>query len=64
MGRNLIEIFRPWRAWSKRLPDLVFIDDKAVGELVCRHTNTSLELRKMMMKHTVKTLDLRVPFKS
>ena len=40
MGGNSIEICRPKRAWSKRWPWLGFIDDKAVGGLVCRYVNT------------------------
>ena len=35
------EICRPWWCiWSERWPDFEFIDDKAVGGLVCRHVNT------------------------
>ena len=35
--RNFNEIFRIWRAWSKRWPDLLFLDDKAVGMVAYRH---------------------------
>ena len=50
MGRNLIEIYPPWRAWSKRGPDLGFIDDKAVGRLVCRYANTmTCELKLVLL---------------
>ena len=39
-GTKFDEDMRPWRARSKRWPDLGFIDHKAVGELVCWHANT------------------------
>ena len=51
IGRNLIEICRFWRAWFKRRPDLGFIDEEAVGGLVCRHANTvTCELKLALMK--------------
>ena len=40
MGRNLIKICHPWCVWSKRWHHLGFIDDKAVGGIVCRHAIT------------------------